>query len=56
MLWNLTYVPTEAAANEARQMLGEKLRGMGQDPTNIQVVIVGEGSRQHGHNIMYKWP
>ena len=44
MLWNLTYIHTETAANDARQMLGEKLRGMGHDPTNIQVVIVGEGS------------
>ena len=31
-----------AAADEVRQMLGEKLRGMGHDPTNVQVVIEGD--------------
>ena len=35
-------VPIGAAADEICQMLGEKLRGMGHDPTNVQVVIEGD--------------
>ena len=35
--------PTEAAADEVRQMLGEKLREMGHDPANVQVIVEGEG-------------
>lgn len=36
-------VPTAALTDEVRQMLGEKLREMGHDPANVQVVIQGDG-------------
>ena len=36
-------VPTTALADEVRQMLGERLREMGHDPANVQVVIQGDG-------------
>ena len=40
-------VPTGAAADKVRQMLGEKLREMGHDPANIQVIVEGEGNNMY---------
>jgi len=35
-------VPTGAAADKIRQMLDEKIRTMGYEPSNIQVVVEGK--------------
>ena len=40
-------MPTGAAADEVRQMLGEKLRSMGHDPANVQVIIQVEGDNSN---------
>ena len=37
-------VPAGAAADEVRQMLGEKIRTLGHDPANVQVIVKGEGN------------
>lgn len=37
-------VPTGAAADEVCQMLGEKLRSMGHDSANVQVIIQGNSN------------
>ena len=37
-------VPTRAAVDKVRQMLGEKIRTLGHDPANMQVIVKGEGN------------
>ena len=37
-------VPTGAAAHEVCQRLGEKIRTLGHDPANVQVIVKGKGN------------
>ena len=37
-------IPTGAAADKVCQMLGEKIRTLGHDPANVQVIVKGEGN------------
>ena len=37
-------IPIGATADEVRQMLGEKIRTLGHDPANVQVIVKVEGN------------
>ena len=40
-------IPIGATADKVRQMLGEKIRTLGHDPANVQVIVKVEGNNSN---------